>query len=175
MRIACVLLVALLATSARAQESTRKEFEEYRDTMEGRWVGEITLALDWPSIGKKGDTITGYSDIRISADGNALSRKFYAGGGTGEGVTFFDAGAKQIKAVTVTSGGTVLRAIIHKCKECDKWMTVPTGSNPNGDKVTGKGTLTVSDGGNVHTWRQEWTVAGKKISTQERVWRRVNK
>lgn len=105
--IASLAFVAVFAAPASTQESSREDFQEYCKAVQGRWVGDVTWVADWPGLGKRGEKVTAYWQGTIAQDGNALIGKFYGGNGSSTGLTVFDAGAKQIKGMWVTSGGFV--------------------------------------------------------------------
>jgi hypothetical protein len=168
-----VILTIFMSTSVLiGQTSTRAEFEEYCKAMEGRWVGDVTWIADWPGYGKKGDNVTCYWESRIIADGNALSEVYYGGNGMATGITYFDAGTKQIKGVSVSSGGTVWNWMLFK-KE-GKWQSHNTGSNPDGSKIEEKNTLTISNDGNTGTWTGTGTIGGEKMDPLHDVWQRAS-
>jgi hypothetical protein len=171
--VCAALVIATLTANAVAQESTPEDFKAYCKAMEGRWVGEVTWVADWPGLGKRGDTVTAYSENVIAEDGNALVQRFYGGNGSATGITAFDAGAKRIKAMWVVSGGHVGYGIIYK--KGGKWHQKATGSNPDGTKTKGSSTLTVSDDGNTHSWKGKGSVGDKPTDDRHDVWRRVSK
>ncbi len=169
-----IILTIFMSTSALlGQTSSRAEFEEYCKAWEGRWIGEVTYVADWPGAGKKGDKVTSYFEARIIADGNAISGEWYGGNGMGTQLAYFDAGTKQIKGVGVSSGGTIWNWIIFK--KDGKWQHLSTGSNPDGSKIEEKNTITISNGGNTHTWTGTGTIGGEKMDPLHDVWRRVSK
>jgi hypothetical protein len=168
-----VLLVAVLASPAFPQESSREDFKEYCKLMQGRWVGDVTWVADWEGFGKRGEKVTAYSESSIAEDGNALIGRFFGGNGSGTGLVFYDAGAKQIKSVWVSSGGGTGQSIIFK--KDGKWIERGSGSEPNGAKNEFTSTLSITDNGNTHTWTGSGTLDGKKVDDQHDVWRRGSK
>ena len=80
--VATVLIVVLCALPALAQQSTREDFKEFTKAVSGRWIGEITWVTDWPGLGKRGDKATGYSEIKMTEDGNAIIGRQLAGSGS---------------------------------------------------------------------------------------------
>ena len=169
-----IILTIFVSTSALfGQTSSRAEFEEYCKVWEGRWIGEVIWGADLPGYGKKGDKVTAYYDGRIVADGNAFSGVFYSGNGMDTGIIYFDAGTKQIKRVAVTSGGTVLNMILYK--KDGKWQRLVTGSLPDGSKIEGKNTLTISNGGNTIALSTTGITGGERIDPSRSVFRRVSK
>ena len=128
-----IILTIVMSTSILlGQTSTRAEFEEFCKAWEGRWIGDLIWTADWPGMGKKGDTVTGYWEARIVADGNALSGVWYAGNGMGPEIWYFDTATKQIKGVGVSSGGSIFNGIMYK--KDGKWKDLRTGSIPDGSR-----------------------------------------
>lgn len=168
-----IVLLFLLASLSFGQTATRAEFQEYCNVIEGRWIGEVTWITDWPGYGKKGDKVTAYAENQIVADGNAISGPFYAGNGKGTRLIVFDTGAKQIKCIAVSSGGTVHNQVFYK--QAGKWQILSTGSLPDGSTIEGKYTITISDNGKTHTYTGSTTIGGEKVDERHDVWRRVSK
>jgi len=167
------LLVALFAAPMFAQESTREDFRELCQLVQGRWVGDVTWVADWPGFGKRGEKVTAYTENKIAEDGNALISRFYGGDGSSTGLIVFDAGAEQIKSFGVSSGGGVGQSIMYK--KGGKWVDEGTGSNPDGTKTRGTATLTITDNGNTHTWTGPTWVGEKRVDDAKDVFRRVSK
>ena len=71
-----LLLAALSALPAMAQQTTRADFNELAKALAGRWVGQVTFVADWPGQGKKGDKVTAYGEQRM---GTRSSAKALAG------------------------------------------------------------------------------------------------
>jgi hypothetical protein len=155
-----VLMMALLGTSfaseALGQQSSRNDFREHCQAFQGRWVGEVTLVADIPGVGKRGEKVTAYSEIRVAEDGNALIGKWYGGNGSATFLAVYDAGAKQIKAMEVTTEGEVGHIIFYKKDK--KWIEERTGSKSNGTPTKYTNTVTITDNGNTHTWTGSGTV-----------------
>ena len=171
--VVSLALLLLAALPASAQQTTREEFKEYCQAMVGRWVGEVTWVADWPGVGKRGDKVTGYSDATLSLDGHALIGRFYGGAASSAWITYYDAGAKQIRTSGMDSGGSAWVAIAYK--KDGKWVSAESGSLPDGTKYEGKYTCTTSENGNKNTWTGPTTMAGKKTDEMNDVWRRVSK
>ena len=174
MKLVSSLLLALLTVlPAFSQQSTREDFKEYCQAMVGRWVGDVTWVADWPGVGKRGDKVTGYSDVTLLLDGHALVGRFYGGAASSAWITYYDAGAKQIRSSGSDSGGNTWSAIV--AKKDGKWVSAESGSLPDGAKYEGKYTVTISENGNKHTWTGPTTMAGKKTEEMNDVFRRVSK
>lgn len=164
------LLLAIVAP-AFSQESSREDFKEYCKLMQGRWVGDVTWVADWEGFGKRGEKVTAYSEHSIAEGGNVMIGRFFGGNGSGTGLTFYDAGSKQIKAVWVSSAGGTGQSVLFK--QDGKWVEKGSGSEPNGAKNEFTSTLTISDNGKTNTWTGTGTLDGKKVDDQRDVWRRV--
>jgi hypothetical protein len=129
----------ILVTSVRGQNTTKADFEEFREMFTGRWIGEVKWVTDWPGLGKKGDVATCYLDIDAIEDGVAMIGKFYGGSGSGTVLWVYEAGSKKIRATAVYSGG-VVDDIVYNKKD-GKWIETVTGTLPDGKKAEGTSTL----------------------------------
>ena len=136
-------------------------------------MGDVTWVADWPGLGKKGEKVTAYSENTVTEDGNAMVTKFYGGNGSGTGLIAFDALAKQIKWMWVSSGGYVGQSTLQKVN--GKWVEKGVGSTPDGTKNEWTSTVTIADNGNTHTWTGTGTLGGEKVADQHDVWRRASK
>lgn len=171
--VASLALLLLAALPASAQQASREDFKEYCQTMLGRWMGEVTWVADWPGVGKRGDKVTGYSEITLALDGQAIIGRFYGGAASSAWMVVYDVGGKQIRHSGVDSGGTAWVAIQYK--KDGKWMSAEKGSLPDGTKYEGLYTCTISENGNKQVWTGPTTMAGKKTDEMNDVFRRVSK
>jgi hypothetical protein len=160
-------------TLAIGQQSSRTDFEEFLEIMEGRWIGEVTWIADWPGFGSKGNKVTGYSDLKIIADGNALLATFYEGTGTGVWMVVYDAAAKQIRSLQANTGGTTFNFVWYKVGA--NWTLAGNGSKADGSKIDFQHTLSITNGGNTHTYTGTTRIDGKKVDDRQDIWRRINK
>ena len=170
------VFVAFLSSSVLADHhktTTREDFKQWCDAWKGRWIGEVTWVADWPGLGKKGDKVTAYLEATTIEDGNGMVAKFFGGNGSGTVVFAYDAVAKQIKSMTIVSGGFTGTAILYK--KDGKWVQESRGSLPDGKTTKGTSLHTYSDGGNTLTITGSGTVDGKPNDEQRDVWRRVSK
>jgi hypothetical protein len=167
------LLVAVFAAPVFAQESTRDDFREFCQAWQGRWVGDVTWVADFPGFGRKGEKVTAYADCKTAHDGNALIVNYYGGNGSATWMVAFDAGAKQIKSLWVTSGGEVSHSTIYK--DGKNWIEKGSGSKADGTKTQITYTVTITDGGNTHTWTGTTMIGGKEVDELRDVWHRVSK
>lgn len=166
------LLVLILSMPSVAQESTRQDFDDFCRAWAGRWVSERTVTIDEPGFGQKGDKFTSYADCRIEHDGNAMVCTVYGGKGTGTWIVAYDAGAKKIKGLWVSSGGMFSASTVSK--KGDKWVEASQGSQGDGTKVEVVSTIGISDGGKTHTWTNKAVVESNQSAEEVVVWHRVN-
>ncbi len=171
--VSTAILLAGLAAPAFAQQSSREDFKEYCKLNAGRWVGDVTWVADWPGFGKKGDKVTGYFEAKVTEDGNAMTTRFFGGEGSGTGLYFYDAGAKQIRGVWCDSAGAVSQSVTFK--KDGQWTEKGAGSLQDGTKTEFTSMLTVSNAGKTITWTGTGTVGDKKTDDQHDVYRRVSK
>jgi hypothetical protein len=168
-----VLLMAVLASPAFAQEASREDFREFCQVMQGRWVGAMTSVAGVASFGKKGEELVAHGEVTLAENGNALIDKFYAGNGSGISLIVYDAGARQIKALLVNSGGGVGQCVFYKRE--GKWIYQGALSNPDGTKSDFLVTITIADDGNTQTWIGRPVMGGTMGDELKDVWRRVSK
>jgi hypothetical protein len=152
-------------------QATRADFQKYCSINEGRWIGNVTWVTDWPGFGKKGDKITGYFEARRSEDGNTLITRFLAGAGSETGLAFFDPAAKQIRWVTVSSGGTVFRSTYTPIG--DNWRQDSDVTLPDGTKGKIRCDLVYTNGGKNLTIHINGKLGDEVIKDQKDIWRRV--
>jgi hypothetical protein len=158
---------------ASAQESSRDDFKEFCQAIEGRWIGEVTWVADWPGFGKKGEKVTAYWNGRMAEDGNAIVGQFVGGDGSETSLIYFDAGKKQIRWRMVSSSGAVSESIVFK--KDGKWNQKGCGSLADGTETAFTNTAIISEGGNKWIWEGTGTVGGEPTADQRDVWRRVSK
>ena len=145
------LIVALQGVAA-GEKSTKAEFKELCDAMEGHWKSNITLRRNFGGIGDQGDKLKVRAVNTVSANGNALIVK-----GTREknvdlsGLWYYDVEDKQIKALNVFADGTVDHSVIFKQGD-GKWIQLSTPVKPDGKRIRKKLTLHITDNGNTHIW-----------------------
>jgi hypothetical protein len=161
------------ATPAGGKHSSREDFREFCQALQGRWIGEVTWVTDWPGIGKRGEKVTCYFEGRIAEDGHAIAGRWYGGAGSGTGVYYFDPRAKQIRWFWVNSGGALEEGILYKSN--GHWVEEGSGSLEDGRATAHASDLTITDKGNTHTYTGKGTVGGTKTDDRHDVWRRVGK
>ena len=162
---------AQAAEPAGKMQSTRADFQEFCQAMEGRWIGEVIFVTDWPGFGKKGDKVTAYSDFRISHNGNVLQGRFNAGPGLGIGLYHYDAGKKQIEGRWVSSGGSVWNQVIYK--KDGQWHNHETGSVADGRPIVMSSIHHFSDDGKTHRRSGSVKVDGKDQEPFQDIFRHI--
>lgn len=156
----------------RVKSTTREDFQEFCKLNEGAWVGEATLEMDVPGIGKKGEKATAHYDYTIIEDGFALLGKSYWPDGTNTWLVAYDEGNKQVKTMGISPIFGIGITSLYKMN--GKWHLKGNRSFPDGSKADVSLTCTYSDNGNTNT------VSGRRIIDGETteftdVWRRMNK
>ena len=146
-----VVLVFALMPWTYAQEPSSlaggdTPLKEVGNLLIGRWMSEITWAVDYPGIGKKGEKVTGYTVYRWIADGTAIECEWYAGKTTGKVLWGWDASSKQIKIFGLDSGGRWDEGTISK--QGSKFVGTSAGSFMDGQRVDYKWEMTFQDDGN---------------------------
>ena len=152
--------------------SSQKDFKEFCETVEGRWIGEVIWITDWPGFGKKGDKVTAYSEFTVGEGGNVMTGRFYAGPGSGTVLAHYDARTRQIWERAVSSGGNVWNHLIYK--HDGAWHVQTTGSTADGKKISGTSIRSFSDKGKTQRWSGAWSIDGKKLDPLRDVFRRLD-
>ena len=172
----CISLISLTAFAADNEQtsdmqSSPEEFREFSEAMQGRWMTEIVWITDWPGFGKKGDTVTGYSEWQIGLDGNVVNGREYAGPGSIRSFIYYDEYKKQITEHVVSSGGNVWVHYIYKNN--GEWNYKITGSTGDGKEVTGSAIRYISDQGQTHRWIGEMFIEGEDLDPLRDTYRRI--
>jgi hypothetical protein len=170
--VTIALLTLMSASPTFAQESSQADFQEFCETWHGRWVGDVTWGADLPGLGKRGEKVIGHWEAKMAADGNALAATMYAGTGSSTQLIFFDPGAKKIRLLWVESSGALCEGTQYK--KNGKWTREDSCVYPDGKKRQIAHTVTITDGGNTHTWEGTGTIGGEKLDYRD-VWRRMAK
>jgi hypothetical protein len=165
------MMVAFLTASAAAQGVSQKEFDEFRKSVAGRWIGQVKWVTDWPGIGKKGDVATCYLDISEVEGGHAMIGKFYGGSASGTMLWAFNTGEKTITGTVVYSSGLVENLTYRK--EDGTWVEIGSGTLPDGRKTESKSKLTFEDEGAIMRARGTGTVDGKPNDPRDDKWQRL--
>jgi len=119
--------------------------QEVADLLLGRWLAEVTWAVDYPGLGKKGEKVSGFEISRWSVDGMAIESESFLGKTTGKALLVWDAAGKQIRYFGVDSGGGYAIGTISR--EGSKLVWSSAGSLADGQKVEYKGETTFTDNG----------------------------
>ncbi len=169
------LLVLFIGVCAWAQSSAQKAgnpLNELGDLLVGRWMGEVTLAYDYPGIGKKGEKLSEYDINTWATDKTALELEWFAGKTTGKGLIAWDSASKEIKGFSVDSSGRFGQFTF--TKQGGKWVYSGTGSYIDGRRYETKGGLTVIDNGNGYI--EEGTViVGNEKNDYRDTYKRISK
>ena len=148
--ILTAILFILPATMVFADEAkptaTYEDFVEWGNRLEGRWVGKVVLIADWPGLDKKkGEVVPGHVTYRWVADKRGLEETEFIANEEAKRLHFWDVGSKQIKIVSVTSGGTTFLVCIGR--DGDKWPWTAVGHLADGTKMEGSGVDTLTANG----------------------------
>lgn len=142
--LAALLAVALSASPTPQQAGT--PLKDVGDLIVGRWMAEVTWAVDYPGIGKKGEKVTGYNVCRWIVDRTAIECEWLLGETTGKAIYWWDAASKQVKVFGLDSGGNWDEGTISK--QGPKLVVASSGSFADGRRVEYKWETTFQDNGN---------------------------
>lgn len=168
------LLVAVpLVFSSTDTTSTREEFQELGNLVQGRWIGDITLIADWPGLNRKqGEKVIGYQVVRWVADGHALLTESIVGDGTSQMFEYWDPISKQIRGRMVSNGGETWESVMWKSGE-NTWSWKLEGALLDGTHEHGSGMVVFEDGGNTQIITGTSYLGGKELLPLRDVYRRV--
>lgn len=138
---ALLFCVALWA----APQTASTPLKELGDLLVGRWIADVTWAVDYPGVGKKGEKVVGFDVWKWTTDGAALECDWLLGATSGRTVLWWDAAAKQIKTLDIDSGGNWAQGTL--TKQGAKWVWATAGSFADGRKVEYQSEMTFSDNG----------------------------
>jgi hypothetical protein len=136
----------VLALPVRSHAQTPAPLKQVGDMIVGRWMGEVTWAVDYPGVGRKGEKVTSYSVCRWTADNMGIECEDLSGKATGKSLVWYDASAKIVRQAGFDSGGNWSMGTL-----TPKGTTLvfeSAGSFADGRKVQYKGETTFQDGGN---------------------------
>ena len=140
------LLALALSAAAAPQQAGSAPLKDVGDLIVGRWVSEITWAVDYPGVGKKGEKVTGYDVCRWIADRTAVECEGFAGKTTSKTLLWWDAASKQVKIFGLDSGGNWSEGTFSK--QGPKLVGATSGSFADGRRVEYKWEVTFQDNGN---------------------------
>ena len=140
-----LLLSIPLLWAAPAPQQANTPLKELGDLIIGRWTSDVTWAVDYPGLGKKGEKVTGFDVWRWTVDGAALECDWLLGATSGRTLMWWDASAKQIRTLDIDSGGNWAQGTI--AKQATKWVWATAGSFADGRRVEYQSEMTFSDSG----------------------------
>ena len=129
--------------SGPAVKTSAPRLQELGDLLIGRWTSDVTWAVDYPGLGKKGEKVTGFDVWRWTADGAALESDWLGGATSGRTLMWWDASAKQIRTLDVDSGGNWAQGTI--TKQGTKWKWTTAGAFSDGRRVEYESEMTFPD------------------------------
>lgn len=156
----------------RIKPTTREDFKALCQLFEGAWVGEATLEMDVPGVGKKGDKATAHYDISIVEDGVALLGKSYWPDGTNTWFVAYDEGRKQVTTMGISPIFGIEVSSLYRMD--GKWHLKGSRSFPDGRRGNTHVTFAHSDNGSRFTASGTMIVDGETTAFGD-VWRRMNK
>jgi hypothetical protein len=151
--------------------SKRADFRTLCGLMRGRWVGELICMADWPGVGKKGDKLFAHGLVSVVSDGSGLWDQYFIGNGSHSALIVFDEGAREIRCLSVSTGGGVEQSLFSYKNR--KWLHSGTGSAPDGMRYDFTDDIALSDNDNTQTWTRKTMIEGKFVGEHTDVWRRV--
>jgi hypothetical protein len=146
MPILVLVLFAAGMPALFAQQQAGTPLKEIGDLLVGRWMFEITWAVDYPGLGKKGEKVIGYEVCRWIADRAALECEFMGGKANGKSTYWWDATSKQVRVLDVDSGGNWAEGTVSK--QGPKLACVLSGGIIDGNRVEYKWEISFQDSGN---------------------------
>lgn len=170
MSIPWALLPAATADAAAPTPSLDTPLQEFGEMVVGRWVGKVTMLVDWPGFGKKGDSVMGQVTFQWIADRPALEGADFLGTGTNRALYFWDPVVKKIRQTQIDSGGTTWEGWIWK--EDGHWISKGTGSYADGTRYEGEMAILIRDG-NQLVYKGTIAVAGGNAEAFEDVYTRA--
>jgi hypothetical protein len=151
-----------------------KDFQDYGESMLGKWEAELVLAGDMPGIGKTGDKVKASADIAWMFDKKGLEFKLKAGGVSSRWLCLWDPGSGRITQSGCDSTGASCQGGM--TKEGASWVARRDTTYPDGTKWIVKDTMIVQDAGNTHIHvGTDVTLNGVKQPDYRGVWKRVKK
>ena len=109
-------------------------------------MSEITWAVDYPGLGKKGEKVTGYEICRWTIDGTAIECEVFGGKVTGKAIYWWDAASKQVRDLELDSGGNWAQGVVSR--QGTKLVISASGGFADGRRVDYKREDTFQDNGN---------------------------
>lgn len=144
--IALATLFALAISTSAQPQGKDTPLSELGDLIVGRWMIEVTWAVDYPGRGKKGEKVTGFDICDWVVDKTAIKCEGYAGETTGISLYWWDAESKSLKIVGLDSGGNWSEGTI--AKTGSKLEASSSGNFADGRRVKYEWETTFANGGN---------------------------
>jgi len=144
--IALATLFALAISTPAQSQGKDTPLSELGDLIVGRWMSEVTWAVDYPGRGKKGEKVTGVEICSWVVDKTAIKCEGYAGETTWIGLYWWDAESKSLKSVGLDSGGNWAEGTI--AKSGPKLEGSASGNFADGQRVKYEWETTFTNGGN---------------------------
>lgn len=177
-RIFLFAVFALASSTVVAQDeesATREDFEMYGNMLEGRWVGDITFIGNWPgeSLGK-GDKVVAYTEYKWTTDKKVIERTQSLGNSKVKQMFFYDAPAKKIRFVWVSTNGASLYG--HLWKKTDRIFSwrLSGGGLADGRVQTGSGETVFSEDLDTHTLQGKSKLDGEDLLPLKDVYSRLS-
>ncbi|MGI6415174.1 MAG: hypothetical protein ACOX1P_05850 [Thermoguttaceae bacterium] len=172
MTLVAVSCPEAVAAEAAVRQAAVTPLEEFGEMVVGRWAGKLTMLVDWPGFGKKGDLVTGQVTFQWIVDRRALEGADYLGVGTNRALYFWDPAAKKIRHTQIDSGGTTLEGWIWK--QNGQWYSKGTGSYADGTRYDVENVILTRDGGKSLVYKGTLAVSGGKGEAYEDVYTRAS-
>ena len=175
MRVGIAAVVVLLGTGACLAGESKTMWEEYGQVFVGTWEANLTLDEDLPTGEKKGDTFKCEVTVRWIVSKKAIETDSKLGSFRGRTLDAWDPIEKCIRWHSVDSNGSIGGGTCKKVGE-NAWIGLEQSTSAEGVRSSNAGKLTISDGGNTHTWVTTDRKKGEQsLPDKTDVWRRVKK
>lgn len=143
--VICAVGAAVVLVAAPAPKQASTALQELGDLLVGRWKSDVTWAVDYPGLGKKGEKVVGFDVWKRTADRAALECDWLLGDTCGRTLLWWDASTKQIRTLDVNSGGNWAQGTV--TKQGTKWVWATAGSFADGRRVEYQSETTFADNG----------------------------
>ena len=180
MRNRFVVFAALLMFVATAQAEDKKvkaAVDAFAKQYQGTWTNESELDTDVPSLGKKGDKLTGHLTFRkraglieVSWRGENIGKPV---GTRGRGIIGWDVAAEKLRLrwfSTAGASGTVLYS-----DKGDHWINQSNSIDGDGTKVAADDHVTVPKNDSYTVKQTNRKRGSESLPDRELVWKRSKK
>lgn len=166
----CLILVTAGVVLAAEDRSV---WDELQEAFIGTWEAQVTLDADLPTGEKKGDVVEAEGTLRPILGKKALETVSRTGADHHRIWTFWHPGDKCIRWQSISSSGTIGSGTISKNAN-GKWVVSDQSVTGDGVRISGTSTITITDGGNTHTWvATQRKRDGQDLPDNTTVWKRV--